>query len=92
MFDPADPEYQQQQAMAAQEPDPEQQAAMAEMQQKAAEKQADMQLRLVELDGKMQMEERKQSREERLAYDKLAVEVATGKDVPDQRPGGSVAS
>ena len=80
------------QQMAAQQPDPEQEAAMAEMQQKAAEKQADMQLRLVEMNGKMMMEERKQEREERLAYDKLAVEVATNTDVSDQRQGGSVAS
>ena len=92
MFDPADEEFQMRQAVAAQKPDPEQQAAMAEMQQKAAEKQQDMQLRLVELDGKMVMEERKQDREERLAYEKLRVERATKIDVSNQRQGGSVAS
>ena len=92
MYNPADPEYQMRQQMEAQQPDPEQQRAMAEMQAKAGEKQADMQMRLVELDGKMQMEERKQEREERLAYEKLAVERETNVNVTNQRQGGSVAS
>ena len=92
MFDPQNPEFLQRQAMEAQQPDPELMAAQAEMQAKAAEKQQDMQMRLVEMDGKMQMEERKQEREERLAYDKLAVELETKRNVTDQRLGGSVAS
>ena len=92
MYNPADPEYQMRQQMEAQQPDPEQQQAMAEMQAKAGEKQADMQMRLVELNGKMQMEERKQQREEQLAYEKLAVERETNVNVTNQRQGGSVAS
>jgi len=92
MFDPSDPEFIQRQQIEAQQPDPEQQAAMAEMQQRAQEKQTDTQLRLMEVDGKIVMEERKQDREERLAYEKLAVEVATKTDVTNQRQGGSVAS
>ena len=92
MFDPTDPEFIQRQQMAAQQPDPEQEAAMADMQRDMMEKQADRQLKLVELDGKMVMEERKQEREERLAYEKLAVERETNVDVSNQRQGGSVAS
>lgn len=92
IYDPSDPEYQMRQAMEAQQPDPEQQAAMAEQQMQAMEKAADRQLKLVELDGKMVMEERKQGREEDLAREKMAIERASKINMTDQRPGGSVAS
>lgn len=92
MFDPSDPEFIAMQQQRAQQPDPEQQQAMIEMEQAAAEKQADMQLRLVELDGKMQMEERKQVREGELAQQRIEIERKSKIDMANQKPGGSVAS
>lgn len=92
MFDPSDPEFQMRQQMAAQQPDPEQEAAIAEMQRDALEKQADRQLKLVELDGKMTMEAVKIGQEAQLAREKMAIERETKANITDQRLGGSVAS